>query len=113
MREAYSGSDSLIMDVWMPIDVVRSGLKQSVMFLTRDAETMRLEKWTEHDIALTINTMRTVYEKFSGNGYYVQVPGIFHADFLDIPLWSPAMSLLGMTGPINGKRGLEIINDIH
>jgi predicted dienelactone hydrolase len=55
----------LIMDVWMPADVVEVGLQQPSMFITRDADTMRLERqraggWSESDIALTLNTMRSV-----------------------------------------------------
>lgn len=101
---------SLIMDVWMPKDVVKSGLQQPIMFLTRDANSMRLEKWSEHDIALTVNTMRKVYEKLPGDGYYVEIPKMFHVNFTDIPYWSPAFSLIGMTGPINGRRGFDIVN---
>ncbi len=55
----------LIMDVWMPADVIKSGLQQPTMFIIRDADTMRLERersggWTEKDIALTLNTMRAM-----------------------------------------------------
>ena len=57
----------LIMDVYIPADVVKAGLQQPTMFITRDADTMRLERqrsggWTEKDIALTLGTMRAVYE---------------------------------------------------
>jgi predicted dienelactone hydrolase len=105
----------LIMDVWLPADVVESGLPQPVMFITRDADTMRLERqraggWSEKDIALTLNTMRAVYESLPGDGYYVEIPGIFHVNFTDLPYWSPVMSQLGLTGPINGQRGFDIVN---
>lgn len=66
------------------------------MFLTRDANSMCLEGWSEHDIALTMNTMRKVYEKLPGDGYYVEIPKMFHVNFTDIPYWSPAFSLIGM-----------------
>jgi hypothetical protein len=33
--------------------------------------------------------MRSVYERLPGDGYYTQVPGTFHADMTDVPLWSP------------------------
>lgn len=105
----------LIMDVYIPAEVVEKGLKQPTMFMTRDAETMRLEHnrngtWEEKDIALTINTMRTVYENLPGKGYYVQIPEIFHINFTDVPYWSPILPHLGLTGPINAQRGFDIIN---
>lgn len=100
----------LIMDVWMPNNVVKAGLKQPIMFLTRDANSMRLEGWSEHDIALTVNTMRAVYGKLPGDGYYAEIMKMFHANFTDIPYWSPTFSVVGMTGPINGQRGFDIVN---
>jgi predicted dienelactone hydrolase len=105
----------LIMDVWLPADVVNLGLRQPAMFITRDAGTMRLEHqrfvgWSENDIALTLNTMRAVYEGLPGDGYFVQIPGMFHVNFTDLPYWSPLMSQIGVTGPINAQRGFDIVN---
>jgi predicted dienelactone hydrolase len=105
----------LIMDVWLPADVVKMGLKQPTMFITRDANTMRLEHqmaggWSEKDIALTLNTMRAVYKSLPGDGYYIEIPGMFHINFTDLPYWSPVMSQLGLTGPIDGQRGFDILN---
>lgn len=105
----------LIMDVNMPAEVVVKGLKQPTMFITRDADTMRLEHnrngtWEEKDIVLTIDTSRTVYESLSDDGYYLQIPGMFHINFTDIPYWSPILTQLGMTGPINAQRGFDIVN---
>ncbi len=105
----------IIMDVYIPAGVVGKGLKQPTMFITRNADTMRLEHdsngtWQEKDIELTIGTMRAVYEKLPGDGYYVEIPGIFHINFTDIPYWSPLMAQIGWTGPINAQRGFDIIN---
>jgi hypothetical protein len=105
----------LIMDVDMPADVVKAGLQQPSMFITRDAHTMRLERkwaggWSEKDIKLTLTTMRSVYESLPGDGYYVQIPKIFHLNFTDFPYWSPVTSQLGLTGPVNAQRMFDIIN---
>ena len=100
----------LIMDVNMTADVVKSGLKQPTMFISRNAEMMRLEAWSEKDITQTLTNMRTVYENLPNGGYYVEIPKMFHVNFTDFPYWSPIMSQLGMTGPINGQRGFDIIN---
>ena len=105
----------LIMDVWMPADVVTAGVQQPSLFVTRDADSMRLERersggWTEKEIALTLSTMRMVYEELPGDGYYIEIPTIFHLNFTDLPYWSPVTSQLGVTGPINGQRAHDIIN---
>ena len=105
----------LIMDVWMTADVVKSGLQQPSMFITRDADTMRLERqrsggWTEKDIALTLTTMRAVFDNLAGDGTYIQIPTMFHLNFTDAPYWSPITSQLGLTGPLKGQRGFDILN---
>ena len=105
----------LIMDVYMTADVVKSGLQQPSMFITRNADSMRRERessggWTEHDIALTIDTMRSVYERLPGDGYYLQLPSMFHINFTELPYWSPITTQIGLTGPIAGQRGFDIVN---
>ncbi len=105
----------LIMDVWIPTDVVKSGLQQPTMFITRDAGTMRLERqrsggWAERDIIGTLTTMHEVYESLPADGYYLSIPTMFHINFTDAPYWSPFTSQFGLTGPIDGQRGFDIIN---
>lgn len=105
----------LIMDIYIPADVVEAGLQQPSMFISRDAGTMRHEReraggWSEHDISLTLDTMRAVYERLPGDGYYVEIPRMFHLNFTDFPYWSPITSLIGLAGPIDGQRGFDIIN---
>ncbi|MGG3836944.1 alpha/beta fold hydrolase [Paenibacillus thiaminolyticus] len=103
----------LVMDVSMTDDVVQKGLQQPSMWITRDADTMRLERqiaggWTEKDIAETQTTMRAVYNNLPGDGYFVQVPGMFHADLTDLTRLSPISSKFGLGGPI-GRRAHDII----
>jgi hypothetical protein len=54
--------------------------------------------------------MRAVYNHLPGDGYYVEIPGMFHVNFTDLPYWSPVMSQLGQSGPINAQRGFDIVN---
>jgi hypothetical protein len=35
---------------------------------------------------------------------------MFHVNFTDVPAWSPVTSLVGLTGPIDGQRGFDILN---
>ena len=91
----------LVMDAPMPADVVKDGLRQPIMWITRDAETMRLERqrgggWSEADIEQHQTTMRAVFEKSVPEaGYFVQVPGMFHINLTDIPYWNRLNYRLG------------------
>jgi pimeloyl-ACP methyl ester carboxylesterase len=105
----------LMMDAPMTFDVVAAGLRQPSMWITRKSEWMRLERqraggWPEDEIEAHLTSMRAVYAGLSGPGYFVQVPGMFHSNFTDVPTWFPVASLLGLSGPINGRRGHDIIN---
>ena len=106
----------LVMDAPMPADVVKDGLRQPTMWITRDAETMRLERqrgggWSEADIEQHQTTMRAVFEKsLPGTGYFVQVAGMFHINLTDIPYWNRLNYRLGFTGPIDAQRAHHIIN---
>ena len=105
----------LVMDAPIPTDVVQSGLQQPTMWITRDVETMRLERrrsggWSEADIYEHQTSMRATFENLRGAGYFVQIPGMFHVNLTDIPYWSPLCSWLGITGPIDGQRAHSIIN---
>lgn len=105
----------LIMDVFMSAEVVKRGLDIPALWITRDAETMRLERrlaggWTEEDIEQHQRTMRQVYQSLRNEGYYLEIPGIFHLNFTDAPYWLPISSQLGLTGPVSSARMFEIIN---
>ena len=105
----------IFMDAPMPVDAVKFGLQQPALWITRDAETMRLERsrsggWSEADISEHQSSMRVALKNSWGARYFVQVPGMFHVNLTDVPLWSPLLPWLGITGPIDAKRAHHIIN---
>ena len=105
----------LMMDAPMASDVVRAGLAKPSMWITRDAASMRLEReraggWSEVDIKAHQTSMRAVYASLPEAGYFVQVPGAFHSNFMDVPNWTPLASMLNLAGPIDGQRAHDIIN---
>jgi predicted dienelactone hydrolase len=106
----------LVMDAAMPTAVVENGLQQPTMWITRDAETMRLERrraggWSEAEIYAHHTSMRAVFESLPGDGYFVQVSGMFHVDMTDGPLlWPLLASRLGLSGPIGVQRAHHIVN---
>src|SRR5215211_3045072 len=105
----------LFLDAPMSTDVVEEGLQQPGMWITRDAETMRLERrkaggWPEAEIHAHQTTMRAVFESLPGDGYFVQVPEMFHFNLTDIPLLTPLAPRLDLSGPIGAQRANSIIN---
>ena len=100
----------LVMDAPMPSTVNQSGLERPVMWITRDAKTMRREGWTEFDIRQHQQTMRSAFDRSRSARYFVQLPGMFHANLTDVPLFSPLASGLGITGPIDRRRAHAVVN---
>jgi len=62
---------------------------------------MRPEGWSEADTHETLSTMYSDYSRLLGDGYYVQIPGMFHQDFPDALLFSSLTRMLGVTGSID------------
>jgi predicted dienelactone hydrolase len=102
----------LPMDVYMPADVVREGLVQPTMWISRDAATMRMEGWANRDIDETQTTMRSVFRRLPGDGYLLLVSGMFHQNLSDFPYYvAPPLDVwAGLDGPIGGARAHAIIN---
>ena len=105
----------LFMDAPMPVDVIKFGLQQPALWITRDADTMRLERrrsggWSESEISEHQTSMRAAFAKSQVAGYFVQVPGMFHVNLTDVPYWSPLLPWLGVTGPVDARRAHSIIN---
>lgn len=102
----------LPMDNFMSHVVVRQGLLQPTMWISRDTETMRREGWAQADIIETQATMRSVFHGLKEQGYLVLIPGMFHQNFSDFPFFviSPLDIWLGLDGPINARRGHAIVN---
>ncbi|MET8799853.1 carboxylic ester hydrolase [Nocardia sp. NPDC004568] len=104
-----------MMDAAMTADVVRDGLRQPSLWLTRDAESILLERdrsggWPDREITETIDTQREVFAASApGHGYHVEIPGMFHVNFTDAPAWTPLAEEVGLSGPIGGARGHEIV----
>jgi predicted dienelactone hydrolase len=103
----------LPVDVFLPADVVEQGLRQPVMWISRDVGTMRREGWSESDVEETHRTMRAVFDRLPGAGYIVLVPGMYHADFSDFPLFSPWLAKpLGLSGALDPHRA-RVIPDAY
>ena len=83
-------------------DIHRSGLKQPFMFMKPKPASPTEE---------TSSIMRERYESLENAGYYLAIEGFTHFNFTDLPLISPMLENRGITGPIDGLRGMRIVND--
>lgn len=100
----------LAMDVFMPADVARSGLRQPLLLITHDAATMRQVGWSEADIDETHTTVRAALEHATGDRYLALVPGMYHGDFSDLPFMTPLASRLGLSGALAAERAHRIVS---
>jgi Platelet-activating factor acetylhydrolase, isoform II len=102
----------LVMEAPMPADVVKSGLRQPSMWILSDVDTWRLQHWSDRDVRQHQTTMRAVFEKLPGDGYFVQVPKMFHLNLTDVSLliYAPFGRASGLLGPIDADRVHGIVN---
>lgn len=96
-------------------DVVRAGLTQPLMIMTRHAGSMRAERakaggWPEAAIEETLRTQVQLYERARAAAYYLDMDTMFHVNWTDAPLLSPLLGLTGLAGPIDARRGHAVIN---
>jgi hypothetical protein len=90
-------------DAWMvpySRDMLNTGLTQPFFF-------MQSETWST---ARNTELFNQLFENDNAIEYKLVINGSMHYDFTDIPLLTPLAPLIGLKGPINGPRGLTIIN---
>ena len=92
------------MDAWMtPVSeqVLDTGTNRPLLFLF--SETFPTEKnWQLFDrLALHLTGPVTV----------ATIKGTSHYDFTDLPALSPLATQMGLKGPLNGRRAIQIVND--
>ena len=90
-------------DAWMvPFsrEVPEEGLQQPFLF-------MQSESWSAARNTALFNTL---YDNTHALEFKLVINGTKHYDFSDIPLLTPLAPMIGLKGPINGERGLFIIN---
>ena len=93
----------LMMDAPVPTEVASTGLRQAALWISRPAEDQRLERaasggWPENEIDAQAATINEALSN-SDHGQLVQLNGLFHIDFTDLPALQPALGWLGQSGP--------------
>jgi pimeloyl-ACP methyl ester carboxylesterase len=93
----------LAMDAWLiPVsdEVFESQVDQPFMFLWS-------EDWSSEENKALFSK---VYAGLGSIGYSLTIAGTRHYDFSDLPLLSPLSPWLGLKGPIDGRRVIEIVS---
>jgi hypothetical protein len=106
----------LMMDAPVPTEVASIGLRQAALWISRPAEDQRLERaasggWPEDEIAAQAATIEQALSN-SPHGELVQLPGLFHLDFTDLPTVQPMIGWLGQSGPMGAVEAHRQINHL-
>lgn len=103
----------VMLDAFVPDDVVRTGLPQDALWITRDAGTMVAEGWAQRDIDQHQQSMRSTAAHMNGRRNILFIPGKFHANFSDFPLLTIpfAARAAGIIGPIDPGYGGHLVED--
>ena len=94
----------LALDSWVePVSdaAISSALPQPSMFLNTP-------EWLGND---NQSTGKTFFDLQDQDSYQVTIEEMGHNNFTDVPLLTPISAQIGIGGPINGARGIQIVND--
>lgn len=92
----------LMMDAPVPASVAASGLWQPALWITRPPDDQRLERaasggWPDVEIAAQAQTVADALSN-SERGQVIELHGLFHVDFTDLPAVQPVLVWLGKSG---------------
>ncbi len=101
------------LDQAMPAAVVRSGLRQPIMWIVRGGTSDRTDEgWKPLATKELDTSVRSLYDRLPGDGYLVSIPKMFHSDITDFPnlMVQPFAGWAGLTGPGDWQQTHAAIN---
>ncbi|MDP3960087.1 MAG: hypothetical protein Q8Q26_08515 [Pseudorhodobacter sp.] len=106
----------LMMDAPVPTVVASIGLRQAALWISRPKADQRLERaasggWPEDEIEVQAATIDEALSN-SQHGEFVQLHGLFHLDFTDLPAIQPALGWLGQSGSSGILEAHRAINQL-
>jgi hypothetical protein len=106
----------LMMDAPVPTAVATVGLRQPALWISRPKSDQRLERaasggWPEEEIDAQAATINEALAN-SPRGELMQIRGLFHLDFTDLPALQPALGWLGQSGADGGPKAHRQINQL-
>jgi pimeloyl-ACP methyl ester carboxylesterase len=98
----------LMLDAPVPLVVADSGLQKAALWLSRPPTDQRAERaasggWPEQEIAVQAVSIARAVSK-SRQARVVQLNGLFHVDFTDVPTIQPILGWVGMAGPMGTTK---------
>lgn len=98
----------LMLDAPAPTDVANRGLWKPALWLSRPAADQRAERdasggWPEYEIAAQADSIALAVAN-SREARVIQLGGLFHVDFTDVPTIQPFVGWLGMAGPVGTAK---------
>lgn len=106
----------LMMDAPVPAAVAAIGLRQPALWISRPKEDQRLERaasggWPDDEIDAQAETIEQALAN-SEHGQLVQLHGLFHLDFTDLPAIQPLVGWLGQSGTAGTVEAHRQINKL-
>ena len=92
------------MDAWVkPLEeqTITQGVRQPFLF-------MRSDKWTS---GKNDKRLSQLIAASTGAHYRLAITGTLHRDFTMPSLLSPLITVMGVSGPLDGRRALQIMDD--
>lgn len=78
-----------------------------------ELETQGITKQEYEETLMELSSCMDYFKKVISKGnLFLSIDGTKHYNFSDVPLISPLVKSMGMTGKINGIRGIMIVNNI-
>lgn len=98
----------LMLDAPVPAAVAAVGLRKPALWISRPAADQRAERaasggWSEQEIAAQAGSIARVVTN-SREARVVNLRGLFHIDFTDLPEIQPLLGSIRMAGPIGSQR---------
>ncbi len=106
----------LMMDAPVPSKVAATGLRQPALWISRPPEDQRIERaasggWPEDEIEAQADSIAKALAN-SEHGQLVQLNGLFHLDFTDLPALQPMIGWLGQSSPAGVVEAHRRINQL-
>jgi pimeloyl-ACP methyl ester carboxylesterase len=106
----------LMLDAPAPLSVANAGLRRPALWLSRPPADQRAERvasggWPEYEIAAQADSIARAVSN-SRKASVLELRGMFHVDFTDLPTIQPIVGWIGVTGPIGTEKAHQKITSL-
>ena len=106
----------LMLDAPAPLSVANAGLRRPALWLSRPPADQRAERaasggWPEHEIVAQADSIARAVSN-SRKASVLELRGMFHVDFTDLPTIQPIVGWIGMAGPTGTEKAHQKITSL-